>query len=165
MRTLILLFFALIISSCQSSNQESPSESVLPSVEVEDSSDYFITKTTSKSANEIIDSLKSGIDKRGLSLFTEVPHHKGTEKARMQLPITHVLIFGNPKVGTKLMLCDQRIGYELPLKILVASNTDGGSSISYRDPKSYAKQYELDDCQEILEKIKGMLESLTNEVL
>jgi uncharacterized protein (DUF302 family) len=167
MRILAALTLSIIFFACESSpSEQSQTDPNLMEISNGLSKNtMMITKTSKKMALEVIDSLKYGIDMLGLSLFTEIPHHKGAEKAGLTLPITHVLIFGNPKVGTKLMLCDQKMGYELPLKILITSNQLGGSSISYRDPKSYLQQFDLADCQDVLEKVSGMLDKLTNKVL
>ncbi len=163
MKIQAILFSCAIIISCSSQSEEQAPEHKLH--EQSKAENHFITKTTSKSPQIVIDSLKSGIEKRGLSIFTEVPHHKGAEKAGMELSVTHVIIFGNPKVGTKLMLCDQQVGYELPLKILVTLGKNGETSISYRDPKTYAHHYDMEDCLGILGKVSGMLDGLTEEVL
>ena len=165
MKIQTILFLCATMVACntpQHEKTETPDQEPQEQIVIEK---HFIRKTSTRSPQVVIDSLKSGIEKRGLSIFTEVPHHKGAGKVGLELPITHVIIFGNPKVGAKLMLCDQQVGYELPLKILVALNKDGETSISYRNPKQYALHYEMDGCLEILDKVSNMLDRLTEEVI
>ena len=52
----------------------------------------------------------------------------------MQMRPTKVLIFGNPKAGTPLMIASPGIAIDLPLRILVAEDAEGKVWISYNDP-------------------------------
>jgi uncharacterized protein (DUF302 family) len=50
------------------------------------------------------------------------------------MPNTKLLIFGNPKAGTPLMLAAPSVALDLPLKILVAEDAAGKTWISYNAP-------------------------------
>ena len=50
------------------------------------------------------------------------------------MPNTKLLIFGNPKAGTPLMLAAPSIAIDLPLKILVREDGGGKVRISYNSP-------------------------------
>ena len=49
----------------------------------------------------------------------------------LSLRLTKLLIFGNPKAGTPLMVASPTAAIDLPLKILVWQDADGGVRISY----------------------------------
>jgi uncharacterized protein (DUF302 family) len=49
----------------------------------------------------------------------------------MKMRSAKLLIFGNPKAGTPLMLAAPRLAIDLPLKILVWEDGDGKAWISY----------------------------------
>ena len=49
----------------------------------------------------------------------------------MKMPPTKLLIFGNPKGGTPLMLAAPSIAIDLPLKILVWEDGQGKVWVSY----------------------------------
>ena len=70
-----------------------------------------------------------------------VDHAAGAAQVGLQLPPTEVLIFGNPKAGTLLMQDDQRIGLDLPLKVLVWQDGGGQTWLSYHDPRWLADGY------------------------
>jgi uncharacterized protein (DUF302 family) len=55
------------------------------------------------------------------------------------MPPTKLLIFGNPKAGTPLMLAVPSIAIDLPLKILVWQDTQGKVWVSYNSPE-YLKE-------------------------
>jgi uncharacterized protein (DUF302 family) len=52
---------------------------------------------------------------------------------------TKLLIFGNPKAGTPLMLASPTSAIDLPLKILVWQDAQGKSWVSYNSP-AYLQQ-------------------------
>ena len=52
----------------------------------------------------------------------------------MQMRPTKLLIFGNPKAGTPLMIASPSIAIDLPMKVLVWEDGDGKVWISYNAP-------------------------------
>jgi uncharacterized protein (DUF302 family) len=54
-----------------------------------------------------------------------------------------VLIFGNPKAGTPLMIASPSIAIDLPLKILVSEDSAGKVWISYNAPAYLAARHNL----------------------
>jgi uncharacterized protein (DUF302 family) len=129
------------------------------------SDSLFVTKKTDKAASIVVKELKQKIERKGLKIFGEIQHHAEAEKVGEQLRFTEVIIFGNPKVGTKLMQCDQRIGYELPLRILINTSSEGKTIISFQDPRNYNKEYHMEGCNNILEKMSSLLNELVSDVL
>ncbi len=81
--------------------------------------------------DETVDKLKTILSTKGVTLFALVDHSGGAEKVGMKMPPTKLLIFGNPKGGTPLMLAAPSVALDLPLKILVAEDSDGRVWISY----------------------------------
>jgi uncharacterized protein (DUF302 family) len=61
----------------------------------------------------------------------------------MALRPTTVVIFGNPAAGTPLMQAAQTMGIDLPLKILVWQDAQGGARVSYNDPAWIATRHGL----------------------
>jgi len=59
------------------------------------------------------------------------------------MPPTKVLIFGNPKGGTPLMLAAPSVAIDLPLKILVAEDPAGKVTISYNAPEYLQSRHHL----------------------
>ncbi len=51
------------------------------------------------------------------------------------MPATVLLLVGNPKGGTPLMLAAPSIAIDLPLRILVAESPTGGTRVSWNDPE------------------------------
>ena len=79
----------------------------------------------------------------------------------MELRPTHLLIFGNPKLGTALMEIDQRIGLDLPMKVLAWQAEDGQNWIGYVDPAEIAERYCIDDDHEVVKTLRNALDAFT----
>jgi uncharacterized protein (DUF302 family) len=59
------------------------------------------------------------LGEKGMTVFQRINHSLGAEKGGKGLRPTELVIFGNPKVGTALMLCSQTAGIDLPQKVLI----------------------------------------------
>lgn len=91
-----------------------------------------IVKISSQhSVADTVTKLQSILQAKGVKLFATIDHSGEAEKAGLTMPNTKLLIFGNPKSGTPLMLASPSVALDLPLKILVAEDTGGKVSISY----------------------------------
>src|SRR6266849_11181716 len=86
------------------------------------------------SVAETVAKLEAMLQAKNVKLFAIVDHSSEAEKAGLKMPDTKLLIFGNPKAGTPLMLAAPSTALDLPLKILVAEDADGKVWISYNSP-------------------------------
>lgn len=115
--------------------------------------DGFIRIKSSNSLGNTVAKLEQALKDKGMTLFNKIEHSKGAEKAGLKLRPTVLMIFGNPAVGSKLMQCDQRMGFELPLKILIWEDAQGDVYLGYYDPQVYGDYYNLEDCEAVLSKV------------
>ena len=95
------------------------------------------------SVDETVDKLKTILKSKGVTLFAVVDHSGEAEKAGLKMPPTKLLIFGNPKGGTPLMLAAPSAAIDLPLKILVAEDAQGKVWISYNSPEYLKERHGL----------------------
>lgn len=94
----------------------------------------IVDKPSNHSVDQTVDKLKNILQSKGVTLFALVDHSGEAEKVGMKMPPTKLLIFGNPKGGTPLMLAAPRIAIDLPLKILVWEDAQGKVWVSYNSP-------------------------------
>jgi uncharacterized protein (DUF302 family) len=87
-----------------------------------------------QSVDRTIQKLEEILMSMGVKVFALIDHSGEAEKVGMQMRPTRVLIFGNPKAGTPLMIASPGIAIDLPLRILVSEDIDGKVWISYNDP-------------------------------
>lgn len=81
--------------------------------------------------HETVERLRGILQSKGVTLFALVDHSGEAEKVGMKMRPTKLLIFGNPKAGTPVMLAAPSIAIDLPLKILVWEDEAGKVWISY----------------------------------
>ena len=91
----------------------------------------IISRRSSHSVEEAVHKLQHALAEKGVKLFALIDHSGEAEKAGLQMPPTKLLIFGNPKAGTPIMLASPSAAIDLPLKILVAEDAAGVVWISY----------------------------------
>ena len=94
----------------------------------------IVTIRSNRSVDETVQKLQEVLQSKGVKLFALVDHSGEAERAGMQMRPTKLLIFGNPKAGTPLMIATPSIAIDLPLKILVSQDTDGKVWVSYNAP-------------------------------
>ena len=106
---------------------------------------------------ETINKLEAVLNKKGMTVFKRVNHAAGAEKAGLKLRPTELLIFGNPKVGTPLMLCSQTAALDLPQKALVYKDESGQVWLVYNDPAYMAKRHNIQGCDAAVQKVTSAL--------
>ena len=158
-----LMMMAIALAGCNDfgqSNLEAP-----PAVAVVDSTTEndpgLITVDSSDSVTETADRLENAIAEKGLTLFARIDHSANAQKAGEQLPPTQLLIFGNPKVGTPLMNCAATTAIDLPQKLLILEAENKQTQIVYNDPNYLQQRHNITGCDEVLTKVSGVLQSLT----
>jgi uncharacterized protein (DUF302 family) len=121
-----------------------------------------IIKIKSKhSVAETINKLENVLNKKGMTIFKRVNHTAGAQKAGMQLRPTELLIFGNPKVGTPLMLCSQTAALDLPQKALAYKDANEQVWLVYNDPAYMAKRHDIKGCETAIQKVTNALAKFT----
>ena len=93
--------------------------------------------------SETIDRLESCVTAAGLHVFARVDHAAGAAQVGMELRDTLLLIFGNPRGGTPLMIANQTAGIDLPVKALAFEDADGQVWLTYNDPAWIAARHHL----------------------
>ena len=68
------------------------------------------------SVDETVHKLKAMLQSKGVTLFALVDQSGEAEKVRLKMPPTKLLIFGDPKGGTPLMLASPSAAIDLSLK-------------------------------------------------
>ncbi|MDX1815346.1 MAG: DUF302 domain-containing protein [Thermodesulfobacteriota bacterium] len=136
---------------------------VLFSVTAASAGEGLVTVKSSYKAKETADRVERLAKERGMTLFNRIDHAEGARTVGMPLRPTEVLIFGNPKGGTPLMTCEQRVGIDLPLKMLVWEDEKSSVWIGYSDPEVLKDRYDIAGCDAVIGKMKGFLGKLASD--
>ena len=120
----------------------------------------IITKAANCTVEQAVNKIKSLLVGRGITLFAVIDHSAEAEAIGMKMPSTKLLIFGNPKGGTPLMLAAPSVAIDLPLKLLVAEDANGRCLISYNSPQYLQQRHGLS--KDLIQNI-AIIESLATE--
>jgi len=103
--------------------------------------DGLVAVSSKFSMDETLDRLKAAFAEKGMQTFAGIDHSGEADKVGLKMRPTKVIIFGNPKGGTPLMLAAPSLAIDLPLKALVAADVDGNISVTYNDPEYLQKRH------------------------
>ena len=127
-----------------------------------DAAEGLISKASKHSVEETTERFATLLKAKGITLFALVDHSGEAEKAGMKMPPTKLLIFGNPKGGTPVMLAAPTIAIDLPLKVLVWEDAGGKAWVSFNDPAYLAKRHHVPG--ELVKNI-SVVEGLVEQVI
>jgi uncharacterized protein (DUF302 family) len=85
--------------------------------------------------DETVNRLESVLAERGVRVFALIDHSGEAEKIGMKMRPTKLVIFGNPKGGTPVMVAAPTLAIDLPLKALVWEDEGGKVWVSYNSPE------------------------------
>ncbi len=110
---------------------------------VSDNGKGLINIPSNHSVDEIVTKLEGILQAKGITLFALVDHSGEAAKAGMKMRPTKLLIFGNPRAGTPVMLAAPSSAIDLPLKILVWEDDQGKVWITYNSPTYLQTRHNL----------------------
>ncbi|MGH8093257.1 MAG: DUF302 domain-containing protein [Chthoniobacterales bacterium] len=94
----------------------------------------LIDTPSQHSVDETVDKLEQILQTKGIKLFALIDHSGEAAKAGMKMRPTRLLIFGNPRAGTPVMLASPGSAIDLPLKILIWEDAEGKVWVTYNSP-------------------------------
>jgi uncharacterized protein (DUF302 family) len=95
------------------------------------------------SVDETVARLRAILAEKGITVFAVIDHSGEAEKVGLAMRPTKLVIFGNPKGGTPVMLAAPTIAIDLPLKILVWEDADGNVWCSYNEPEYLQQRHHV----------------------
>jgi uncharacterized protein (DUF302 family) len=121
----------------------------------ERSADKGITDVPSQhGVGQSLDRLESILKSKGITVFARVEHSAEAAKVGLTMRPTALLIFGNPKAGTPLMIASPSVAIDLPLKVLAWQDEKGQVWLSYNGPAWLQRRHGLSD--ELVKNVAGV---------
>lgn len=84
---------------------------------------------------QTVEKLNQNIESKGMTVFAKIDHQEAGKKAGLTMQPATVIIFGNPKAGTPLMIQEPTFALQLPLKVLV-TQVNGDVLVSFNNTKA-----------------------------
>jgi uncharacterized protein (DUF302 family) len=78
---------------------------------------------------------------RGLTEFAKIDFTADAKKAGLTMPPMLLIVFGNPKGGTPIMVAAPTSALDLPLKVLISEDAGGKVWLSYNTPEYLAERH------------------------
>jgi uncharacterized protein (DUF302 family) len=103
----------------------------------------LVTIPSGHSVDATVARLREILDNKGVKIFALIDHSGEAQKAGFAMPNTKLLIFGNPKGGTPLMLAAPTVALDLPLKILVSEDSAGKVWVTYNSVEYLQHRHDL----------------------
>lgn len=120
----------------------------------------LIDKPSQHSVDQTVEKLKNILQSKGVALFALIDHSGEAEKVGMKMRPTKLLIFGNPKAGTPLMLAAPSVAIDLPLKILIWEDAAGKVWVTYSSPEFLRERHGLP--QDLMQNV-AVIEALATK--
>jgi uncharacterized protein (DUF302 family) len=115
---------------------------------------------SSFSVDETLRRLERVVTSRGLTVFSRFDHSDEATRVGMTMQPAHVLVFGNPRGGTPLMVASPLVALELPLRALVWQDGDGQVWVSYADAAFVAGRFGLaPDLAKVVGSVAGIVQA------
>ncbi len=121
----------------------------------------MIDVKSSFGVKETGDRLDNVLKEKGMTVFNRVKHSDAAKNVGVELRETELIIFGNPKVGSPLMKCQQSVAIDLPQKALIWKDRKGNVWISYNNPRYLEKRHNISNCEEVISKIEKALAGIS----
>jgi uncharacterized protein (DUF302 family) len=103
---------------------------------------------------ETLARLEAIVQSKGLAILARIDHSGDAAKAGLTLRPTKLLIFGNAKSGTPLMIASPSLAIDLPLKALVWQDDEEKVWLSYNSPNYLKERHAIPD--NLLQNIAGI---------
>jgi uncharacterized protein (DUF302 family) len=117
---------------------------------VEVSSPYSVAETVAR--------LESVLAARGIPVLARIDHSGGAAAVGLTMPPTQLIVFGNAKAGTPLMLAAPTVGIDLPLKVLVREDVAGKVWVSYNSAEYIGQRHGVpEELQKNIAGIAGLV--------
>ena len=95
------------------------------------------------SVDDTVAKIEAILHEKNIKIFTIIDHSGEAKLAGLEMHPTKVVIFGNPKGGTPLMLAAPSVAIDLPLKLLVWEDGEGKVWITYNTPQYLQERHQF----------------------
>ena len=103
----------------------------------------IVSRPSPFSVEETVERLGAAIHSRNLTMFAQIDHSDEAQRVGLTMQEAHVLIFGNPKAGTPLMIASPVLALDMPLKVLVWQSADAQVWVSTTSVAYLSKRYAI----------------------
>lgn len=108
------------------------------------------------SFGDTFERLKSTVLSRGLTVFANINFSADAEHFGLKMNHAQLLIFGNPRAGTPLMIAAPTLALDFPLKVLVFEDKSGKVWVSYNSLQYLKGRHDIPE--DLMKNISGIVD-------
>jgi uncharacterized protein (DUF302 family) len=129
------LFLMAVSSACCTVEAEQGGKALVENGMIHLSSAHSVTETMAR--------LKELVTARGMTIQAHIDHSGDATKVGLKMQPAELLIFGNPKAGTPLMVAAPTLALDLPLKGLVWADSEGKVWLSFNSTEYLQQRHNV----------------------
>jgi uncharacterized protein (DUF302 family) len=103
----------------------------------------FVQIASKHSVTATMDRLEALLKERGILVFCRIDFSGDAQRAGLSMRPEQLLIFGNPRAGTPLMIAAPTVGLDLPLKVLAWEDATGQTRVAYNTATYITQRHHL----------------------
>jgi uncharacterized protein (DUF302 family) len=116
-------WLALLLSCCEEPN----------AMTLDERNPDLVEQMCELSVDQAVARLTEAIVSAGLQVFATIDHGRNAREAGLSMPPAVLLIYGNAKGGTPIMLTTPVAALDLPLRVLVREGIEGTAVVSFHN--------------------------------
>ena len=124
--------------------------------------DAMVRVRSARDFTQTVTALDSALAAANLRVFSKVDHAANAKGVGLDLRPTTVFSFGNPQVGTRLMQCEQTLGLDLPLRMVVWEDSTRAVFVGYEPPARLAARHKVKGCDDVIARMTAALGNLAS---
>jgi uncharacterized protein (DUF302 family) len=125
----------------------------------------LVTKASKYSVADTVTRLEAVLKSSGMTVFARIDHRAEAEKVGLTMRPALLLIFGNPKGGTPLMVAVPTAAIDLPLKALAWEDANGRVWLSHNSLAYLKSRHAITGQDELIGRLENALETITTKAL
>ena len=114
----------------------------------------MVHRASPYSVDETLERLGAVLQSLGIPILARIDHSGGAAAMGLSMRPTKLVIFGNARAGTPLMVAAPTLALDLPLKALVWEDADWKVWVSYNTPQYLRERHGFPE--ELLPSIAGI---------
>ena len=122
---------------------------------IESNVNGLVRLPSAHSFTDTLGRLESTVQSKGLTIFARIHFSDDAGKAGLKMNPTALVIFGNPKAGTPLMVAAPTLSIDFLLKVLVSQDDMGKVWIWYNSVEYLKNRHHIPD--DLLKNIAGIV--------
>ncbi len=115
---------------------------------------------TGHSYTAMVEKLPKAVAKNKMGVVARASATLGAKKIGVTIPGNMVVMVFHPKFAVRMLEASVASGIEAPLRFYITENSDGTTTLTYREPSSVFAPYESKELDKMAKELDGIFASI-----